>query len=416
MTDEGLSAFEAVNRYFDQAAQLIDLPDDMRLVLTSTYREITAQVPVRLDNGELIVTEGYRVQHNGARGPYKGGVRYHPDANIDEIRALASLMTWKTALVDIPFGGAKGGIAIDPSGMSDGELERMTRRFLNGIQHVIGTYRDILAPDMNTNAQTMAWMMDAYGAGHGHSPGVVTGKPVALGGAPGRESATGRGVIDVLEAHCQRTGLQIEGLAVAFQGCGNVGAWAVAEAVRRGVKVVAVSDQWGGIRRDGGLDIDALAEVVLSGGRVRDYQDGHDVISNQELLTGPCDVLIPAALDAQIHAENAADVQASVVVEAANYPTTPAADEILGDRGVVVVPDVLANAGGVIGSYFEWTMNIQQFQWKEDRFNVELGRKLRTAYRATADFADEHDCTLRQAAFAIGIDRVAQASRLRGYI
>ncbi|MGI8711121.1 MAG: Glu/Leu/Phe/Val family dehydrogenase [Acidimicrobiales bacterium] len=416
MTSEGLSAFEAVNRYFDQAAHLVDLDEDMWSVLTSTYREISVQVPVRLDNGELIVTQGYRVQHNGARGPYKGGVRYHPNANLEEVRALASLMTWKTSLVDIPFGGAKGGITVDPSTMSPGELERMTRRFLNGIQHVIGTYRDILAPDMNTNAQTMAWMMDAFGAGHGYSPAIVTGKPLALGGAPGREAATGRGVVDVLEAHAASTGLDLDGLTIAVQGFGNVGSWAVAEAARRGATIVAVSDQWGGIRCDDGLDTEALAELIRRGGKVGDYEDGHDDITNEELLSGPCDVLIPAALDEQIHTDNAGEVQASVVVEAANYPTTPGGDKILGDRGVVVIPDVLANAGGVIGSYFEWTMNIQQFQWEESRFNDELARKLKLAYAATAAFAESKGCTLRQAAFAIGIERVATASRLRGYV
>jgi len=416
MTREGLSAFEAVNRYFGQAAGIIGLDDDMWSVLTSTYREISVQVPVRLDDGSLIVCQGYRVQHNGARGPYKGGVRYHPAAQLEEIRALASLMTWKTALVDIPFGGAKGGIAVDPSGMSVTELERMTRRFTNGIQHVIGIYRDIPAPDMNTNAQTMAWMMDAFGSGHGYSPAIVTGKPVALGGAPGREAATGRGVVDVLEAHAAHTGMDLNGLRVAIQGFGNVGSWAAMEAARRGCTVVAVSDQWGGIRRDSGLDVTAVSEVVRTGGNVRDHDGDHDDITNDELLSGPCDVLIPAALDEQLHSDNADQVQAAVVVEAANYPTTPGGDKILGDMGVVVIPDVLANAGGVVGSYFEWTMNIQQFQWKEERFNEELADKLRVAHGATAAFAESKGCTLREAAFAIGIERVANASRLRGYI
>jgi glutamate dehydrogenase (NAD(P)+) len=416
MTREGLSAFEAVNLYFGQAAELLDLGDEVHAVLTSTYREISVQVPVRLDDGGLLVVQGYRVQHNGARGPYKGGVRYHPDADLEEVRALASLMTWKTALVDIPFGGAKGGIAVDPAPMSQNELERMTRRFTNGIQHVIGPYRDIPAPDMNTNAQTMAWMMDAYGSGHGYSPAVVTGKPLALGGAPGREAATGRGVVDVLEAHAKHTGRDLAGLRVAVQGFGNVGSWVATEAVRRGCTVVAVSDQWGGIRREDGLDIGAVVEVLAGGGKVGDVDGDHDAITNEELLAAPCDVLVPAALDAQIHEGNAANVQAEVVLEAANYPTTPGGDEILGDRGVVVIPDVLANAGGVIGSYFEWTMNIQQFQWKQDRFNEELADRLRTAYAATAAFAEDRSCTLRQAAFAIGIERVATAGHLRGYI
>lgn len=416
MPQGALSAFEAVNRYFGEAAEILDLDPDSCAILTSTYREISVQVPVRMDDGSLVVAQGYRVQHNGARGPYKGGIRYHPNADLDEVRGLASLMTWKTALVDVPFGGAKGGIAVDPSTMSAAELERMTRRFVRGIAHVIGIYRDIPAPDMNTNAQTMAWMMDAFSNQAGYSPAIVTGKPVALGGAPGREAATGRGVIDVLEAHAARTGRSMEGLRVAIQGFGNVGSFAAIEAARRGCVVVAVSDQWGGIRRDRGLDVSAVAETVRAGGRVGDHEDGHDDVTNEELLAGECDVLIPAALDEQIHQANADDVQASVVVEAANYPTTPGGDAILGDRGIVVVPDVLANAGGVIGSYFEWSMNIQQFQWKQERFNAELADKLKVAYEETAAFAEARGCTLRQAAFAIGIDRVATASKLRGYV
>jgi glutamate dehydrogenase (NAD(P)+) len=414
---EGLTAFEAVNRYVDEAARLVDLDDEMYSVLTSTYREISVQIPVRLDSGDVIVARGYRVQHNGARGPYKGGVRYHPTTDLEEVRALASLMTWKTALVDVPFGGAKGGIEIDPTPMSPAELQRMTRRFANGIHHVIGPYRDIPAPDMNTNAQTMAWMMDAYSAHHGYTPAIVTGKPVDLGGAPGREAATGRGVVDVLEAHAERRGLVFAGLRLAIQGFGNVGSWVAREAAARGCTVVAVSDVHDGVRHDGGLDVAALVEVVAAGGRVSDTpQPGVDRIENDELLTGPCDVLVPAALGQVIAADNAAEVQASVVLEAANYPVTPDGDKVLGDRGITVVPDVLANAGGVTGSYFEWSQNIQQFRWKEERFNAELRDRMRLAYAATADTAAELGCTLRQAAFAIGIRRVAHASRLRGYV
>jgi glutamate dehydrogenase (NAD(P)+) len=414
---EGLTAFEAVNRYVDEAARLVDLDDEMYSVLTSTYREISVQIPVRLDSGDVIVARGYRVQHNGARGPYKGGVRYHPTTDLEEVRALASLMTWKTALVGVPFGGAKGGIEIDPTPMSPAELQRMTRRFANGIHHVIGPYRDIPAPDMNTNAQTMAWMMDAYSAHHGYTPAIVTGKPVDLGGAPGREAATGRGVVDVLEAHAERRGLVFAGLRLAIQGFGNVGSWVAREAAARGCTVVAVSDVHGGVRHDGGLDVAALVEAVAAGGRVSDTpQPGVDRIENDELLTGPCDVLVPAALGQVIGGDNAAEVQASVVLEAANYPVTPDGDKVLGDRGITVVPDVLANAGGVTGSYFEWTQNIQQFTWKEERFNAELRDRMRLAYAATADTAAELGCTLRQAAFAIGIRRVAHASRLRGYV
>jgi glutamate dehydrogenase (NAD(P)+) len=415
MAREGLTAFQAVNLYFEEAASIIDLDEEMHSILTTTYREIAVQVPVRLDNGALIVVQGYRVQHNGARGPYKGGVRYHPNADLEEIRALASLMTWKTALLDVPFGGAKGGIAVDPTGMSVTELQRMTRRFTNGISHVIGIYRDIPAPDMNTNAQTMAWMMDAFSAAHGYSPAIVTGKPLSLGGQPGREAATGRGVIYILDAYARQHGLNLRDLRVAIQGFGNVGSWAAVEAADRGCTIVAVSDRFGGIYRATGLPVSELAKIAGPGGKVSDLP-GADVITNEELLTIDCDVLIPAALDEQIHEDNADQVRASVVIEAANYPTTPGADKILGDRGIDVVPDILANAGGVTGSYFEWTRNIQQMPWTEARFNEALAEYMERGYNVTAAFVEEKHCTMRQAAFAIGIQRVAQASRLRGYI
>jgi glutamate dehydrogenase (NAD(P)+) len=414
---EGFTAFEAVNHYFEEAARIIDLDEEMHAILTTTYREIAVQVPVRLDNGDLIVAQGYRVQHNGARGPYKGGVRYHPNANLDEVRALASLMTWKTALLDVPFGGAKGGIAIDPSGMSAGELQRMTRRFTNGISHVIGVYRDIPAPDMNTNAQTMAWMMDAFSQSHGYSPACVTGKPLSLGGQPGREAATGRGVVDVLEEHAAAHDIRLADLRVAIQGFGNVGSFAAIEAARRGCRVVAVSDVHGGVHSEAGLPVDELVRIVRTGGSVSDIGDSRvDKLTNEELLVASCDVLIPAALDEQLHEGNADQVRARVVVEAANYPTTPNADKILGDRGVIVIPDILANAGGVTGSYFEWTANIQQMVWGLDQFNAKLREHMVRAYDATSAFAEARRCTMRQAAFAIGIQRVAEASRMRGYI
>jgi glutamate dehydrogenase (NAD(P)+) len=417
MAKEGLTAFEAVNRYFEEAARLIDLDEAMYSVLTTTYREISVQIPVRLDSGDLTVVRGYRVQHNGARGPYKGGIRYHPSADLDEVRALASLMTWKTALLGLPFGGAKGGIEVDPTVMSRDELQRMTRRFTHGIAHVIGIYRDIPAPDMNTNAQTMAWMMDAFSSLHGYSPAIVTGKPLDLGGAPGREAATGRGVVYVLESYCAQHELAMAGLRLAIQGFGNVGSWAAREAAAQGAVVVAVSDRFGGIRHERGLDVDRLAAIVATGGRVADTdQPGVEPIDNAELLEQPCDVLVPAALGGVIDDDNAGRIRASVVLEAANHPVTPDADKILADRAIVVIPDVLANAGGVTGSYFEWTQNIQQFTWKEERFNAELRDRLRVAYDETAGTAEELGCTLRQAAFAIGIRKVAHASRLRGYV
>jgi glutamate dehydrogenase (NAD(P)+) len=414
----GRSSYEMVNAYFDEAAELVRLKDEMYEVLKTPYREIDVQVPVRMDNGELHTYRGYRVQHNGARGPYKGGMRYHASADLEEVRALASLMTWKTALLDLPFGGAKGGIAVDPTGMSSKELEALTRRFTLSISHVIGVNRDIPAPDVNTNAQVMAWMMDAYSSRYGYSPAIVTGKPVDLGGAPGREAATGRGVVYVLQAAATRWGLDLPGLRVAIQGFGNVGSWVARELDERRVKVVAVSDVSSGVHRDGGVDVPTLVKWVQGRRLLADMplSDGAEHVTNAEVLECDCDVLIPAALGEVLRDDNAERVRARVVVEAANNPTTPEADKILADRGVRVVPDVLANAGGVTGSYFEWAQNIQQFRWKETQFNVELQDAMERAFIATSDFAEGHDVSMRKAAFAIGIERVARAALLRGYV
>jgi glutamate dehydrogenase (NAD(P)+) len=410
-----LRAHEAVNQYFAEAARVLELDDELSAILTTSYREIAVQVPVRLDNGELLVTRGYRVQHNGARGPYKGGIRYHPSADLNEIRALASLMTWKTALLDLPFGGAKGGIEVDPTGLSDGELQRMTRRFMQGIQHVLGVYRDIPAPDVNTNAKVMAWMMDAFSASHGYSPAIVTGKPVDLGGAPGREAATGRGCVFVLDAWCQHHGRDLTKQRVAIQGFGNVGSWVARSLHERGATVLAVSDLQGAMVDPAGIDVPGMVALVGSGRSVVEASRG-DRITNEELLALECDVLVPAALGPVITGANAEAVRAPVVLEAANYPVTPDADKVLRDRGITVIPDILANAGGVTGSYFEWSQNIQQFTWKEERFLAELLDKLQGAFAFTQAFADEHHVPLRQAAYAIGIRRVAAAVRLRGYI
>lgn len=410
-----LQAHEAVNQYFAQAAAILDLDAELYGVLTTPYRELTVQVPVRLDNGDLIVVRGYRVQHNGARGPYKGGIRYHPTADLNEVRALASLMTWKTALLDLPFGGAKGGVEVDPTGMSQAELQRLTRRFTNGIHHLLGVYRDIPAPDVNTNAQTMAWMMDAFSSSHGHSPAIVTGKPLDLGGAPGREAATGRGCVYVLDAYCTHHELDLKAQRVAIQGFGNVGSWMARDLHERGVKIVGVSDVHGAVVNPDGVDVPGLVALVGAGGSVIDARRG-DITTNQALLELDCDVLVPAALGEVITEANADDVRAPLILEAANHPVTPAADKILSDKGTTVIPDVLANAGGVTGSYFEWTQNIQQFTWKEDRFNAELLDKMQGAYRFTQAFADERRVSLRQAAYAIGISRVADAVKLRGYV
>ena len=412
-----MTPIEQVNAHVFEAARLLDLSDDLLAVLTTSYREVSVQVPVRLEAGGLGVFRGYRVQHNGARGPYKGGIRYHPDADLDEVRALASLMTWKTALMGLPYGGAKGGVQCDPNALSTRELEALTRRFTNAIGHVIGVQRDIPAPDVGTNAQTMAWMMDAYSGRYGYSPAIVTGKPLDLGGAPGREAATGRGVVYCLAAACERWGLDLSTLTVAVQGFGNVGSWAARELAERGARVVAVSDVSGGLHEARGLDLRALLERAdrrepLAGAA------GHlgDAITNDELLELDVDVLIPAALGGVINDGNARSVQASILVEAANNPTTPEADKLLQDAGVRILPDVLANAGGVTGSYFEWAQDIQVFTWKEERFNAELKDMMERALCETADFADARGVSMRTAAFAIGMERVAQASILRGYV
>ncbi len=410
-----LNAHEAVNLYFDEAAAIIDLDDEMADILKSSYREIAVQVPVRLDAGGLMVVRGYRVQHNGARGPYKGGIRYHPTADLNEVRALAALMTWKTSLLEIPFGGAKGGIEVDPLPLSPRELERMTRRFTLAISHVLGVYRDIPAPDVNTNAQVMAWMMDAFSGKEGYTPAIVTGKPLDFGGAPGREAATGRGCVYVLDAAAQHWGVDLSGMRVVIQGFGNVGSWAALELAERGVKVIGASDMYGGVYREDGLDVHALFALKQDGRAIKEIEEGES-ITNEDLLELDCDVLIPAALGEVIRADNAGRIQARILVEAANYPTTPDADKILNERGVRVIPDVLANGGGVTGSYFEWTQNIQQFTWKESRFNEELEDKLTHAFESVAGFADYHNCSMRAASYAIGIDRVARAARLRGYI
>ncbi|MGH2574017.1 MAG: Glu/Leu/Phe/Val family dehydrogenase, partial [Actinomycetota bacterium] len=359
-----MNPFEAVTLFFDRAADHVGLSDEMREVLRTSYRELTVQVPVRMDDEQLAVFSGYRVQHNAARGPYKGGIRYHPDADLDEVRALAALMTWKTAVVDIPYGGAKGGVQCDPTVMSQGEKQRLTRRFTQMISYILGVNRDIPAPDVNTDAQTMAWMMDAYSSRYGYTPAIVTGKPVELGGSVGRDAATGRGVVYCLGEAARELGLDLHGATVAIQGFGNVGSWTARLIGEIGCRVVAVSDVKGGTYRGDGLDVKAVYDHVRESGTVVDAP-GTESITNPELLTLDVDVLIPAALDRVINESNAADVKAGVVVEAANHPVTPSGDAILQDRGRIVIPDILANAGGVTVSYFEWVQGLMSFFWTE---------------------------------------------------
>ncbi|MFP5310255.1 MAG: Glu/Leu/Phe/Val family dehydrogenase [Actinomycetes bacterium] len=414
---EDMTPFEAVNYFFGRAAELDELGDEAVAVLSGTFRELRVQVPVRRDSGALDVYIGYRVQHNGARGPYKGGIRYHPSADLDEVRALASLMTWKTALVDVPFGGAKGGVQVDPTGMSRAELERLSRRYFGQIGHIIGPTRDIPAPDMNTNAQTMSWFMDEYGRKHGHTTQIVTGKPIALGGSRGREAATGRGVVTVMNEAARDLALgSPDELTMVVQGFGNVGSWAARIAHEQGTKVIAASDVRGGILVGDGIDVEKLVEHVARTGSVVDFP-GSEPVDNETLLTLPCDVLVPAALGEVVTHHNAEALDCRMVVEAANHPVTPVADAMLADRGVHVLPDILANAGGVIVSYFEWVQNNQEISWEEDDVNARLERKLSLAWRQCRDFmAAGPEMTLREAAFALAVSRVVEAAELRGYL
>jgi glutamate dehydrogenase (NAD(P)+) len=413
-TDD-LTPFEAATFFFQRSADRLQLRDEMRDVLASTYRELAVQVPVKMDDGKIRVFRGYRIQHNGARGPYKGGMRFHESADLDEVRALAALMTWKNALIDVPFGGAKGGVQVDATALSDGELERLTRRFTSMISYIIGVNRDIPAPDMGTNAQTMAWMMDAYGQKSGYSPGIVTGKPVELGGSPGREEATGRGVVICAREAARRSGIGFRGASVAVQGFGNVGRWTAVLGAEQGAKIIAVSDVKGGTFCADGIDVHALQAHVDRGEPISSFEGG-DAISNEDLLVLECDILIPAAIQGVIHTKNAHDIKCKLLIEAANGPVTPAADAILEGNGVIVVPDILANAGGVTVSYFEWVQNIQEFRWELDNVNFELKKRMTKATAQVFARADHDDTSLRDAAFDIAVERVARAAELRGYV
>ncbi|HEV2754122.1 MAG TPA: Glu/Leu/Phe/Val dehydrogenase dimerization domain-containing protein [Solirubrobacteraceae bacterium] len=406
---------EIVDHWFDVAADRIGLHDDARVVLRSSYREVAVQIPVRQADGRIHCYSGFRVQHNGARGPYKGGVRYHPEVDLDEVRALAALMTWKTALVDVPFGGAKGGIDCAPSELTIDELQQVTRSFIDKISKVIGPQRDIPAPDVNTNAQVMAWMMDEYGKLHGHSPAIVTGKPISLGGSQGRQAATGRGVVFCLREAAPLLDLRPDGARMVVQGFGNVGGWAGRIAQGLGAKVIGASDASGAIHHEAGIDADALAQHVSRGGRLSDFP-GVDVITPEELLALECEVLVPAALGGMIHAANADTINARMIIEGANSPPTPKAAEVLADKGVLVVPDALANAGGVIVSYFEWVQNLQHLAWDEREVNDRLGNRMRKAFRTVYRRSQETGESLRVASYALAIQRVAEAARDRGYL
>ena len=407
-TAKKLTPFEEVNLFFDQAAERLGLAEGRREMLRRPWRELQVQVPVRMDDGHINVYNGFRIQHNGARGPYKGGVRYHPEADQDEVRALAALMTWKTALMNLPFGGAKGGVQVDPTELSNEELNRLTRRYTINIVHLLAPNRDIPAPDMGTNSQTMAWMMDAYGQIHGHSPACVTGKPVEIGGLLGREAATGRGVSYLISQAANDMGMNPDGARIVIQGFGNVGTWTAKLLQEYGCKVVGVSGVQGGVYNSNGLDIAALLEHQNQSGVVPGFAGG-DNVTNAELLELECDVLVPAAIGNVVTAENAPKLKTKLIVEAANHPLTPEADDILAERGIRVMPDILVNAGGVIVSYFEWTQNLQEFRWEESHVNEELIKIMARAYGEVREKAQTEGITHRQAAFHIGVERVARA-------
>ncbi len=405
---------EATEVHFRKAVKLLDLSPALAALLWAPLREIRVQIPLELDSGELRTFTGWRVQHDNARGPMKGGLRYHPSVDRDSMAGLASLMTWKTAAVNLPFGGAKGGIQCDPSALAPRELERLTRRFVDQIQDVIGPTRDIPAPDVNTNPQVMAWVFDQYSRTQGHAPAVVTGKPLDLYGCRGRDAATGRGVLLIAREILKDIGMPVKGTRFAVQGFGNVGSHATRLLFEEGARVVAVADSAGGVANPQGLDVAALFEHAKANGTPRGFGGGR-AISAKEVLTAECDVLVPAALEGAITSENAAEVNAKLVVEGANAPMSPEADELLERRGIIVVPDLLASAGGVAVSYFEWIQNLQQLTWEEERVNAELEKVLREAYERVAHLAKTRKVSLRTAAYLTAVGRVAKAATLRGH-
>lgn len=413
-TKDSLRLDQQVEHYFDLAAKKLNLTHEYIPILKSPYRELQVQVPVRMDNGKLVVFHGYRVQHNAARGPYKGGIRFHPKVNLHEIRALAALMTWKAALVNIPFGGAKGGVSCNPKLMSEREIQKLARVFINKIDLIIGPHRDIPAPDMGTNEKVMAWMMDQYGSKHGYTPSIVTGKPVALGGTPERGAATGRGVMFMTLQAIEDLGLKPEQTTAAIHGFGNVGRNAAQLLMDEGVKIVAVGDSAGATTNARGLDIPKLTHHKENKDHTVLGFSGGDDISNEELLGLKCDVLIPASLEGVLHSGNAGKVKARLVVEGGNSPLTVEADRILQEKEVTIIPDILANAGGVVVSYFEWVMNLQQYSWESREINSELLKILVRSYKEMIEKAKKEKVSNRIAAFMIAIARVSQVTKLRG--
>ncbi len=409
-----ISAFDVAQRQFDEAAEAMNLDPAMREVLRVPQRELITNFPVRMDNGTVRVFTGFRVQHNITRGPAKGGLRYHPAVNLDEVKALAMWMSWKTALMGIPFGGAKGGVICDPRQLSQNELERLTRRFATEISLLVGPQSDIPAPDVGTNAQTMAWFMDTLSMHQGFStPAVITGKPVSVGGSEGRAEATGRGVATVAVRALDQLGIAPSEATVTVQGFGNVGSVSAMLLQRAGCRVVGVCDVEGAVWNPAGLHIPSLLDHVRTSGSVVGFA-GSSAVGAHEVLIAECTVVVPAALEGQITPEVAQRMQCKLIVEGANGPTTPDADTVLKERGILLVPDILANAGGVVVSYFEWVQNLQAFFWEEDDINRRLEDLMRRAYDTVQDVAVSKQVTLRQAAYSLAVGKVAQATQVRG--
>jgi len=407
------SAYETTNKYLQDGFDALGLAPKTEHMLKTPAREVRVELVITRDDGSVGNFIGYRVQHDNARGPFKGGLRYAPSVNRDEVQSLASLMTWKTALIDVPYGGAKGGIQADCRDLSTSEVERLTRRFVETVHEFIGPTEDIPAPDMNTNGQVMAWLFDEYSNFHGFEPAVVTGKPVDVHGSVGRDAATGRGCMFALREVMNHDGEQLDGTDIAIQGFGNVGSWAARLLHEKGAHIIAVSDITGGYHDPTGLDIPSVYEHVQAEGDLETFDDAAS-ITNEELMALDCDVLMPAAIGGVLTEDNADDVQADYVLEAANGPTTYAADTILQDRGVTCIPDIFANAGGVTVSYFEWTQNIQHFSWSEDEINDQLEERFVDAHDAIRGTMEQEGVSMRTSAFMNAIERVCHATEMRG--
>jgi len=418
MSERDTAAFDCVESMIDESIRRLGYDAQMSALLRSPYRQVQVDVPLRMDDGSTRVFRAYRVQHSNSRGPFKGGLRFHPGAGMEHFRALASLMTWKTALVDVPFGGAKGGVDCDPGAMSRSELETLTKRWTTKMDDLIGPDIDIPAPDMGTGPREMAWIFEAYAQRHGVSPGVVTGKPLVLGGSEGRVEATGRGAALAARLACEDLGMELAGARVAVQGFGNVAAYAAALLSEAGAHIIAVSGGSGAIHDPEGLDIQRLLEKTRAGDRrrsVTEVDHEAEALSNEELLALRCDILLPAALEGVIHSGNAERVRAGLVVEGANAPITCEGDRLLRERGVAVAPDIFASAGGVIVSYLEWVQNRQRYRWPLERVNEELEAIMRRAWSALSQRARREEASYREAAYLVAVERVAEAATLRGF-